>query len=476
VLAAGGLATVALLFGPRLWGRGGGGGARARPAARAAVACGGGGGQVRASAPFVAGTVTAALSGGRILQGGDGEVYASIDLAVPPSSDRGERPPLDLALVIDRSGSMAGEKLAAAKRAADGLVARLADGDRVALVQYDDRADLLVPLAALDQAGRARLKAAIAEIHERGGTNLHGGMILGQAQLGAPRSGGRINRVVLLSDGMANQGVTDPAALGALAARAADRGVRLTTVGVGLDYNEDLMELLAENGRGRYHYVKDAASLEPVFAAELASMQATIATATELRLEPACGGVEILDVFGYTFRREGGAVVVPMADLFGGDSRRLVVRLRVPTGAAGRADVVEVALKATHARTRRSETTTLALGAEITPDAAAVESARDKTVLTHVVQMESAAAVREAAAAYARGDRSAAQALLKKKEAEMRGIASRYALPKEKVDRSLKEIPDFAGEIDAYAPQASGGKHALKLRKANAQAQMKSMW
>ena len=114
-----------------------------------------------------------------------------------------------------------------------------------------------------------------------------------------------MNRVVLLSDGQANEGVTDRPTLGRIAAGAADRGVRLTTVGMGLDYNEDLMELLAENGRGRYYYVKDAASLEGVFAGELASMQATVASATELQLTPLCAGVEMLEVFGYETRAPG---------------------------------------------------------------------------------------------------------------------------------------------------------------------------
>jgi Ca-activated chloride channel family protein len=346
----------------------------------------------------------------------------------------------------------------------------------VALIQYDGDAEVVVPLVALDDRGRRQLAAAIERITERGGTNLHGGMLLGQAQLGDAGKGGRINRVVLLSDGQANQGLTDPAVLGSIAAAAAERGVRLTTVGMGLDYNEDLMELLAEHGRGRYHYVKDAASLDHVFASELASMQATLATATEVRLVPACEGVEILEVFGYPLRREGNAVVVPMADLFGGDDRRLVARVRVPTTGLGRMDVVKVELRATDTRTKQAQRVSFALGTEVTTDGVAVERARDRGVLTHVVQIESASAVREAATAYERGDRDGAQELLRQKEARLHGVASRYSLPKEKVAQAMRDMPAFASEIAQHDPAASGGKAALKQRKASAKLQMKARW
>jgi Ca-activated chloride channel family protein len=335
---------------------------------------------------------------------------------------------------------------------------------------------LVVPLVKLDGDGRARLDRAIDAITERGGTNLHAGMVLGQLELLRAAIPGRVNREVLLSDGQANQGITDRGALARLAGGAADRGLRLTTVGLGLDYNEDLMEALAENGRGRYYYVKDAATLESVFAGELESLQATVATATELRLVPACAGVEVLSVLGYETRRDGAATVVPMVDLFGGDSRRLVAKLRVPAGGQARADLVRVELAYIDARTRRPGGAVLALGAEVTSDAVAVQAAADSEVLANVVQVESAAAMRTAATAWERGDRDAARAALSQNAAQMQGLAQKYKIAPAKMQRALAEPSQLAADIDEYAVGSAGGKNSLKLRKGNAKAQMQSKW
>jgi Ca-activated chloride channel family protein len=252
--------------------------------------------------------------------------------------------------------------------------------------------------------------------------------------------------------------------------------VRLTTVGLGLDYNEDLMEALAENGRGRYYYVKDAGSLESVFAGELESLQATVATATELRLTPACAGVEVISVMGYESRREGAATVIPMVDLFGGDSRRLVAKLRVPAGAHVRADIVQVELAYTDARTKQPARAALALGAEVSADRMAVEASADRAVLSHVVQVEAAAAMRVAATAWERGDRTAARATLDKNAADMRGMAQKYKLPAAPIEQALAEPQSMARDIDQYDYASPAGKHSLKLRKGNASTQMKAKW
>src|SRR5207245_10292972 len=155
---------------------------------------------------------------------------------------------------------------------------------------------------------------------------------------------------ILLSDGQANVGMVDLASLGTVAQAAAEQGIHVTTVGLGLDYNEDLMEALAERGRGQYYYVKDAASLERVFAGELRALEATVATQLELRIEPAAPGVEILDVPGYPLRRVGAAALVPLADLAGGETRKIVVKLRAPVHTLGAQPIVRATLAFAEAR------------------------------------------------------------------------------------------------------------------------------
>src|SRR5213075_2114544 len=116
----------------------------------------------------------------------------------------------------------------------------------------------------------------------------------------------------------------DPKQIADLARDAAGKGVRISSVGLGLDFNEDLMEAIAESGRGNYHYVREAHQLDGVIAGELAGVQATIATGVELRLTPACAGVELTEVHGYDSHRDGTTLVVPMSDVFGGDRRKLL--------------------------------------------------------------------------------------------------------------------------------------------------------
>jgi Ca-activated chloride channel family protein len=420
----------------------------------------------RASADFGAGSLTAALSGAKILRGGDGELFVAVDV-VAREAEVTTRPPMSVAIVIDHSGSMQGEKMARARDAARGLVERLGERDRVALVQYDDTADLLVPATVTDEAGKRRLTAAIDSIQDAGGTNLHDGLMLGRDQILQTMTPGHVNRVILLSDGNANVGITNVATLARIAGAAAERGVRITTVGLGIDYNEDLMEAVAENGRGQYYYVKDAGSLDAVFAGELRAIQATVATAAELRLEPACAGVEIAEVFGYVTRREGHAVIVPLADVAGGDKRKVVARLRVPTGSPGAAGVLGARLSfATPAGAKKM--VTAAVGVELTDDAAAVEAALDPAVLAKVEQADAAVVMRQAAEAYTRGDQAGALRAIDKKRDEAKRRALKYRM-KDADLKPMYESLDSVGAGMAATPSAAPAAPSMtKAAKARA--------
>jgi Ca-activated chloride channel family protein len=416
----------------------------------------------RASADFGAGTLTASLSGAKVLRGGDGELFVAIDVAAR-EAEVTTRPPMSVAIVIDHSGSMQGEKMARARDAARGLVERLGPTERVALVQYDDTAEVLVPATATDESGKRRLIAAIDSIQDAGGTNLQGGLVLGRDQILAAMTPGHVNRVILLSDGNANVGVTDVPSLARVAGDAAERGVRITTVGLGVDYNEDLMEAVAENGRGQYYYVKDASGLDTVFAGELRAIQATVATTAELRLEPACQGVEIVEVFGYVTRREGRAVVVPLADVAGGDRRKVVARLRVPTIASGAAGVLAARLSfATPAGASRSAVA--AVGVELTDDALAVEAAVDPAVLAKVEQADAATVMREAAAAYDRGDQAGALRAIDKKRAEAKARAVKYKMKDADLAPVYESLDSIGAGMAAPGSPAPATTKAAKAR------------
>jgi Ca-activated chloride channel family protein len=418
-----------------------------------------------ASADFGAGQMHAALSSAKILQAGNGEVYMAVDLAVAESA-AAKRASVNMAIVIDHSGSMAGEKIQQARQAARGIVDRLTADDRVALIQYDDDAQVLVASIAMDAEGKRRMREAIDRIADDGGTNLHGGMMLGIGEAKRAMGGERVNRVVLLSDGQANVGVVDPVAIARDASNAADQGVRVTTIGLGLDYNEDLMEAVAENGRGAYYYVKDAGSLEAVFAGELKSMQGTVATRAELRLSPACAGVEIAEVFGYESRKDGNDVIVPLADLFGGEHRKVLVKLRVPAAIAGAKALARTTLAFDAAGQGGRKSASIDLGVTVSGDAQAVRASANAEVMAKVEQVEAARTMRQAAAAYDSGDVVGARGYVQAQKAKSKKRAEEYALPAAAMAPVMKNLDDMDSSMGTFAPESAEGKAMTKGSKA----------
>ena len=194
------------------------------------------------------------------------EVLIRIQAPDAPAGDHAERPAQAVALVIDRSGSMRGRPLAEARRCAEYVTGKLRPTDIASLVQFDNCVQRLWPAVPLGDG--APVRAAIAGIHEGGCTNLHGGWIEGASTLTDVRGTG-LKRVILLSDGQANQGLTDPVAISAQCAEWASRGVTTSTYGLGRDFNEDLMVMMARAGGGNSYYGDTADDLMDPFKQEL---------------------------------------------------------------------------------------------------------------------------------------------------------------------------------------------------------------
>lgn len=178
------------------------------------------------------------------------------------------RIPLALALVIDRSGSMGGDKIQAALRCTEDLVRQLHPDEQVCLVSYDNHIVVELPLMPAT-AARATLHEVLGRIGARGGTNLHAGWLAGAEQLAARTGDDRVCRVILLSDGQANQGITDEATICEQVRQLAQAGVGTTTVGLGSDFNERLMTAMAVAGQGSALYGDRAEDLAEPFESEL---------------------------------------------------------------------------------------------------------------------------------------------------------------------------------------------------------------
>jgi len=194
------------------------------------------------------------------------EVLVRIQAPEAPAGHGAQRPPQALALVIDRSGSMAGRPLEEAKRCAEYVLGKLRPTDAVALVKFDNRVQRLWPAATLGDAAPQR--AAIAGIHAGGNTNLHGGWKEGADAL-VDVSGQGLKRVILLSDGQANEGVTDPAEIAAECAAWVGKGITTSTYGIGSSFNEELMVAMARAGAGNHYYGDTADDLMEPFQQEL---------------------------------------------------------------------------------------------------------------------------------------------------------------------------------------------------------------
>ncbi|MEW5722092.1 MAG: VWA domain-containing protein [Thermodesulfobacteriota bacterium] len=277
-------------------------------------------------------SLTGRLSQTKVYQGGDGRFTLSLTLAAdkPAGPDLQPARNVDLVIVLDRSGSMEGEKIGAAKRAVLGLLDSLSPRDRLALVSYSDDVVRHTGLLAMTEENRRRLAAVVAGLRAGGNTNLGAGLSEGFEVLASAERTGNVSRIILVSDGLANQGVTSPEDLGRMAASAAARDFTVSTVGVGLDFNEYLMTTLADRGAGHYHFLEDPDSFAQVFHKEFQTARSVAATAVEISV-PLEGGLALVDAAGYPIEVKGDRAVFRPGDLLAGQKRQLFLTFSVPT-------------------------------------------------------------------------------------------------------------------------------------------------
>ncbi len=427
-----------------------------------------------------------------------------VELAVEPTADRvlaeqvgelavrirvsaaklppGERPPLDLALVLDTSGSMEGEAIEAEKQAARDLVARLTPRDRVSLVIFHSTAEVLVPATPVTDAARQQLAKAIDGITARGTTDLASGLALGIQQAQAGRVQGSIDRIVLLGDGVPN----DPAPIPGLVAQAVSLHLSITTLGLGVEFDPELLGKIATDTGGRYHYLDEPAQVAGVFEDELLKMRQVIGK--NLALNLVAGPGVILEPMG-GFQPMGNGLYAVLGDLTAGEIVDVVVPLRV----AGRRDGATVELLDA---TLTFEDATMGAGALRRNGFAKVKSDADPAAVAASVKTAIAIARDRARAnsaildaiAHARaGDLAGAKAIVETAIAATRAALNEHQDPDlqrdlEKLELLRTDLPELAAaamralEVQkAYATGAGGAAPAPAAAPADVERRTRAM-
>ena len=249
----------------------------------------------------------------------------------PPESQKtNQRTPLNLALVLDRSGSMSGFKLEYVKQAAQHVIELLSHKDRVALVTFDDEVTINLPTASVGSLPKAEIANRIAAIRSGGSTFLSGGWMQGCQEVAKNgENGGQVNRVLLLTDGEANVGIQDSETLGTHARELAQRGVSTSTFGVGEGFNEHLLEGMANHGSGNFYYIANPSEIPSIFAREFKELSAVTARNVQVTITiPEHAAVEVLGGWRHTL--EGNHLQLFLGDLAAGRDQEVYLKLLFP--------------------------------------------------------------------------------------------------------------------------------------------------
>ncbi len=373
------------------------------------------------------------------------------------------RRPLDLAVVMDTSGSMsASGKIDYARQAATLLVDEMGSGDTFSLVTFADDAVSVVPATKVDD--RLSIRRAIGRILEGGGTNLYAGLSRGGDEVTRSLGDGWVGRVVLLSDGHANVGISDPQSIGRLAAGLSARGITVSAVGLGFDYNEDMLARLADLGGGSYDFVDDPRELAVAFADELDRSASLVARQAVVDVNlPA--GVEPLDVLGWDAERTARGWSIRVGDVYGADMpRKIVVKVRVDAAhAAATMPIVDAEVRYHDLTLGEQATSRARLDAEVVADRAAVTSSLDKEVAVEASRAYGNWFLDQSTRAYEQGDVSKARGLAAE--------AKNYLVSKgsQLDDATLAEDAKVLDEVDAvyrdHAPSSAEGRRSIKKGK-----------
>lgn len=294
-------------------------------------------------------SVTGRLTQDKVLLGQGGLASLALTLAADSIRDDGQRAQrhVDMVIVLDRSGSMEGQKIEDARSSILDLLAKLTPKDRFSLVTYSDDVRRHTGLVPATPENIRRLSTVVRSIRAGGSTNLGAGLQEGIDVLMATARQGNNGKVILISDGLANQGVTDQRSLGNMSSQALRGEFAVSTVGVGEDFNEELMTHVADRGAGRYYYLSHPAAFAEVFAKEFENTRKLAASKIEVRI-PLPEGISLVDAAGYPVEYSGNEAVIRPNDLLSGERRTIFLSFGLPQDHEGVYAIGRIRVRYTH--------------------------------------------------------------------------------------------------------------------------------
>lgn len=388
------------------------------------------------------------------------KTYIRIGLEGFAVAQRQQRPPINVALVLDRSGSMGGDKIAQAKQAALKALDYLQPDDTLALVIYDDQIEVLSPSAPFRD--RQKVERAIRGIEVKGRTALHGGVSKGAEELRKFVKENRVNRLLLLSDGLANVGPSTPAELGELGRVLGGEGISVTTIGLGLDYNEDLMVRLAGASDGNHAFVEKPSQLAGIFGKEFGELISVVAREVIIIIH--CPhGVKPLRSLGREARIEGQQVEARLGQLYASQEKYLLLEVEVPAGQAGNAiDLADVEVRYQNLISQGQDQLRQQARVGYSANEHEVESSLNAKVMVAASEQIGAQMDEEALRSKDQGDAAGASKLLRDKAAYLESQGKR--LKSEKLMQQSASTREMEQAVAAPAGSADWNKARKTIR------------
>jgi Ca-activated chloride channel homolog len=385
------------------------------------------------------------------------KVVAKVTLKAALPTDARDRSPVNLAVVLDRSGSMRGEKIEKAKEAAVEALKRLTPQDVFSLVIYDHIVETLIPAQHVKDIDAIASK--IKSIEARGSTALFGGVSEGAREVRKHIEDKFVHRVILLSDGLANVGPSSPDELGRLGAALLKEGISVTTVGVGMDYNEDLMTKLSQNSDGNSYFVESGKDLPKIFAAELGDVLSVRAKRVTIVVE--CpDGVKPTSIIGREGRIIGRKAEISLNQLYGGQEKYALLELEVPAQAPKAAlELAQVKVRFDDPIVGKPETVETVARVRFSADKSEVEKSVNASVATAYASTLNALTQERAILMADKGNVKEAAEELKKSASKLRSIGLRYSDPS-----LVKQADEQAAGAKDIEKRGWGTKSRKELR------------